>query len=174
MQLYERPEANIPIKNLSKIARYFGVSIADLYALEGVRENDAAYEVHDKSQKSYSISKLAPGKYLVSAPLILGEQYSTFSRKHTQKNYVAALPRTSFLIDRVSVGAYMAFEVENNAMDDGSRAGIPAKSIVLAKRVSFGKLPQIVNRTDSDKAAFVISETRISKPAFGGSLKFDG
>ncbi|MEO1009795.1 MAG: helix-turn-helix transcriptional regulator [Bacteroidota bacterium] len=154
VQLYERKEANIPIKNLIKIAQYFEVSIAELYALEGVQENEAVYQVDDNSQKEYSITKLAPGKYLVSAPLILGEQYNTFCRHYTQKNYLTKLPKTSFVIDQVSVGAYMTFEVVNSGMDDGSKAGIPVKSIVLGKGVSTSKMEKIVNQTG--KAAFVI------------------
>ncbi len=140
IQIYEKKDANIPRKNLTKIAQYFDVSIAELYSHESVNETGAAYDTTSKLEKGHTIIKLAPGKYLVSVPLVMTEQYGIFSKQYAKKGFVHALPRISFVVDRVSVSHYMAFEVSNNSMDNGSLKSIPFKSIVLGKLILLDKL----------------------------------
>ncbi|WP_425235232.1 helix-turn-helix domain-containing protein [Ulvibacterium sp.] len=140
IQLYEKKDANIPIKNLTKIAQYFDVTIAELYSNENLNEKGAAYDTPETIEKGHTITKLAPGKYLISAPLVLTEQYGKFSKQYPKKVFVHTLPKTGFIVDRVSVAQYMAFEISNDSMDDGSLKGIPFKSIVLGKLIPHEKL----------------------------------
>ncbi|WP_282160109.1 helix-turn-helix transcriptional regulator [Ulvibacterium marinum] len=140
IQLYEKKDANIPIKNLTKIAQYFDVTIAELYSHENVNEKGAAYDTPETVEKGHIITKLAPGKYLIYAPLLLTEQYGKFSKQYAKKVFVQTLPRIGFVLDRVSVAHYMAFEISNNSMDDGSLNSIPFKSVVLGKLVQLDKI----------------------------------
>ena len=136
IQLYERKNANIPMKNLQKIAHFFNTDIAQLYAQE-VNENDASYHRQNiKSRKGHSILKLAPGKYLLSVPLVTGLDEAGYISGYENETWVSGLAKISFVVDQVSVSTYMAFEITNNSMKGGEWGGIPQGTIVLGKRWS--------------------------------------
>lgn len=141
IQLYEKKDANIPIKNLTKIAKYFKMSIAELYSKEGVNEIDIYYDERDIAyKKGHSITKLDPGKYLIKVPLIDGKQQEKYIREYGNQLFIDALSQMVFVIDQVSVGHYMAFEITNSSMYNGTIESVPDKSIVLGKLVPLNKL----------------------------------
>ncbi len=140
IQLYEKNDANIPIKNLTKIAAYFDVSISQLYSLE-VNENNIVYDKQNKrSKKGHSIGKLAPGKYLLTVPLAIVEEHLNFAGNYNDQEYLNALVRIGFVIDQVSVAHYMAFEIANNSMNNGEVESLTRKTIVLGKQVNKREL----------------------------------
>lgn len=133
IQIYEKENANIPRKNLDKIAAYFEMRIDELYAHE-VSEEGLIYGKEESNlKKAHSIQKLEPGKYLLSAPLIMGKKQREFLQRMDDMKYLGKLPHIGFMVDQVAVGNYLAFEVTNNAMDNGKANAIPQKSIVLGK-----------------------------------------
>ena len=140
IQLYEKENANIPIKNLTKIAEYFNMGIDQLYA----QEVNEAHLIYDRDntdlKKAHTIRKLGPGKYLLSAPLIVGEQQPDYLNNLNDMKFLNKLPRVGFLVDQVSVGNYLAFEILNNSMENGQANGIPQRSIILGKRASEKEL----------------------------------
>ncbi len=141
IQLYERKRANIPIKNLTKIAAYFGVGIADLYSQEGVGESGSIYEKRAISDdKSHSIAKLAPGKYLVTVPLVISKHQNDYIKEHNNEAFIKSMPSIGFVIEQVAMAHYVAFEIINSSMDDGTRNGLPVNSIVLGKLIVHGKI----------------------------------
>ena len=155
IQLYEKKGANIPIKNLTKIAQYFDLDIADLYAQERVNEIGAQYEtMNSKAKDAHVIKKLAPGKYLVSAPLVMASMYNSYMDNDGDVPFMETLPKISFVIDQVSTARYLAFEISNNSMDNGEVDGIPNRSVVLAKMVSTKKMRTAVR--DNPKTLWVI------------------
>ncbi|WP_420603420.1 XRE family transcriptional regulator [Flagellimonas sp.] len=131
IQTYEQKDANIPTKNLSKIAAYFDLTIAELY-LRAVNEMSDTYAENKTFIKHGCVfNPLDHGKYTVQIPLVLVER---------QKNYIKSLAesrlgnspfRTNFVIDFVEEDAYKAFEVSGDSMNDGSIDAIPNKAIVL-------------------------------------------
>lgn len=156
IQLYEKKGANIPIKNLTKIAQYFDISIAELYTQEKVNEQGAIYKhIDSQKDKEHTIIKLGPGKYLISVPLLLSGNYSDFTYKYEDPSYLESLPKISFVVEQVSVGKYLAFEISNDSMDNGTTAGIPNKSIVLGKLTPVNKLATMVR--DNPKTLWVIN-----------------
>jgi len=167
IQIYEKKDANIPIKNLTKIAQYFDVSIADLYSQESVNETEMDYGSDLKLEKGHSISKLGPGKYLVSTPLVLTEQYGPYSGQYLNKEFLRTLPRIGFVVDRVSVADYMAFETSNTSMDDGSLQGIPFKSVVLGKLIPLDKLQSHI-KGNPDSASILVYRENVMCKAVGG------
>ncbi|MEP3570166.1 MAG: helix-turn-helix transcriptional regulator, partial [Flavobacteriaceae bacterium] len=78
IQLYEKKDANIPIKNLTKIASFFDLSIAELY-LQEVSETRETYVRRQPFTKYGSVFyPMDHGKYLIMVPLILMEQQNTY------------------------------------------------------------------------------------------------
>lgn len=148
IQLYEKKGANIPIKNLTKMAQYFDVSIAELYSHEGVNEEGGNYDNREiLFKKGHSISKLDPGKYLVTVPLVMAKQHKKYRVEYDRHLFIESLPRIGFVIDQVSVGHYMAFEIANSSMEDRTVESIPNKAIVLAKLISMTKLAKALDNT---------------------------
>ncbi len=131
IQLYEKRDANIPIKNLTKIAQYFNTTIAELYMHE-VNESTTGYAKQKVVSADGTMAYALPdGKYLVMAPVLL----SGFQDKFLQDLEVGDILKSGFLIDYFDEGGYLAFEIIGNAMNDGSIQSIPNGSLVLGKRI---------------------------------------
>ena len=167
IQLYEKKNANIPIKNLTKIAQFFGVSISQLYAHE-VNEVDLVYDKTDKNAKrAHEIRKISPGKYVLVTPFVPVEQQDDYIHLYDKRSFIGGLVKVGFVIDRVSVANYMAFEIANDSMNNGKFDGIPRKSVVLGKQVAIkdfkrkigaGRLPYwIIVHKDSVMCKDVVS-----------------
>ncbi|MGB5820098.1 MAG: helix-turn-helix domain-containing protein [Saonia sp.] len=138
IQLYEKEDANIPNKNVDKLAKYFGMTKAQLYA---ANESDPVYYLENKKlKKSHDITKLDPGKYLVTVPLSTVKEQGKYAQKYDDETFMGTLPRIGFVIDQVSVTRYMAFEIANNSMYNGTAEGIPNGTIVLGKLTSKTEL----------------------------------
>ena len=153
VQLYEKKDANIPRKNLTKIAQYFDVRIDQLYA-RGVNELDLVYDKENKlSKKGHQINKLGPGKYLLSSPLDTVRNQMEYIEKRESYLFVSSLVRMGFIVDQVSVSTYIAFEVANNSMNNGLAEGIPEKAVVLGKQVNVRELRR---KIDSGTALWIL------------------
>lgn len=162
VQLYEKKGANIPIKNLTKIAAYFGLTIGELY-LQEVNEEETSY-IKTKVFSAYGniCYPLANGKYLVMVPVLFEDLQNEYLADHSNPEMKESLVKAGFIIDYFDEGGYMAFEVIGNAMDNGSIDSIPNGAIVL------GKMLDTTHRSFSEigdsllnKPVIVVFESRI-------------
>jgi len=145
IQLYEKKDANIPIKNLTKIAQYFDLSIAELYMHE---VNETAENYIDQkmlSKKGNTIKPLGSGKYLITVPLVSGEMVEDYFHNLEDTTFVDKLSRIGFVLEHIEDTYHVAFEITNNSMDNGSIEGIPNKAIVLGKSVSKKELSEALD-----------------------------
>jgi len=159
IQLYERKDANIPIKNLTKIAEYFGLTIAELYMHE-VNDMGEAYTKKQPFTKHGSVFyPLDFGKYLVMAPLVLVEW---------QKKYVESLHKegmqnpfqSGFVIDFLTDEPHRVFEISGDSMNNTTSDAIPNKAFVLGleiKKESFVR----ANETFWDQPYVLVCADRI-------------
>lgn len=135
IQLYEKKGANIPIKNLTKIADFFELSIAELY-LHELNDTGGSYTSKQPFTKHGNVFyPLDYGKYLVMPSLILMEQQQWYIDQIGTKNFDKTAFQMGFIIDFLEDGAYRAFEVSGDSMNDGSIHAIPNKSIVLGVEI---------------------------------------
>ncbi len=135
VQLYEKKGANIPIKNLTKIADYFDLSIAELY-LHELNDSGGSYANKQPFTKHGNVFyPLDYGKYLVMGSLILMEQQHWYIDQIGTKNSEGNSFQMGFIIDFLEDGAYRAFEVSGDSMNDGSINAIPNKAIVLGVEI---------------------------------------
>lgn len=132
IQLYERENANIPIKNLTKIAEYFDMTIAEMYLRES-SDFRSPYAIKRQSFTKHGsvFYPLDHGKHLVMAPLVLMEEHEKYI-----ENTRSGIPETSafqvgFVLGAVEEEAHRAFEITGNSMNDQSIHAIPNKAIVL-------------------------------------------
>lgn len=138
IQLYERENANIPIKNLTKIAAYFDLSIAELY-LKEFNDFRGPYTIKKQSFAKHGsvFYPLDHGKYLAMTPLVLLEEYAKYTQTIRGGTPEKNVFQIGFVLDAVEEEAYRAFEISGDSMNDQSIEAIPNKSIVLG--VNFAK-----------------------------------
>ena len=133
IQLYEKKDANIPIKNLTKIAEYFDLSIAEMYMQE-VNEERGTYlnplALRKKGNKVYDIDY---SKYFITVPLVTQNGFKQYIEAFQKsRENLALLPKMGFMVNYIADKSYVAFEILGDSMNDGSIDSIPNNSIVLA------------------------------------------
>lgn len=134
IQLYERKDANIPIKNLTKIAEYFGLTIAELYMHE-VNDMGEAYTKRQPFTKHSSVFyPLEHGKYLVMAPLVLVEWHQKYIES-LQKESLSNPFQGGFIIDFLTDEPHRIFEVSGDSMNNNTLEAIPNKTYVLGLEI---------------------------------------
>lgn len=139
IQLYEKKDANIPIKNLTKIATYFDLSIAELY-LHEVNDIGETYVKRRPFTKHGSVFyPLDHGKYLIMAPLVLMEQQKEYIEHLNEEIRNKNAFQSGFVVDVLEEETYSAFEVSGDSMNDESINAIPNKSIVLGVKINKEK-----------------------------------
>lgn len=151
IQLYEKKDANIPKKNLDKIANFFNLSISELYASE-VNEVDVVYKKLTKSktkEQLHKITKLGPGKYVIKTPLIIAENQIEYTKNYNNFTFLKQMPSISFVVENVSVSQYISFEITNNSMWSNNHHGLPNKAIVLGKISTIKELGKSSNAFES-------------------------
>ena len=141
IQLYERKNANIPIKNLTKIANFFDMTIAEMY-LQEVNDMGESYTKQQPFTKHGSVFyPLDHGKYLVMAPLVLMEWHKKYIESLEKQN--GRVPfQSAFVIDFLAKEPHRIFEVSGDSMNDSTIHAIPNKAYVLGlglKKESFTK-----------------------------------
>ena len=164
IQLYEKKDANIPIKNLSKIADFFKVSIAELYLQEVNEEGDKYGTKKIKSAGGNVAYTLPNGKYMVTAPVLL----SHFHEQYLPQLQLEHTISTGFVVDNFDGGGYMAFEIIGNAMNDGSIKSIPNGALVLGKLISEEVLLENSASDFLNTPLIIIDKARIICKQFTG------
>jgi len=152
IQLYEKKDANIPMKNLNKIAAYFDLSIADLYFKE-LKEPDEPYLKGIKRFHHGTIMHVLPnGKILLSAPLLFLSQQENFINADANIAQLNNLTYIDFLLDSFVDVPHIAFEILGDAMNDGSIHSISNGNVVLGQKCELDDMAKAI----PNKNSFVI------------------
>lgn len=135
VQLYEKKDANIPIKNLTKIADFFNIGIGELY-LNEVREPGAAYSKKPLfSNKVNMAYLLANGRTLIRVPLVLVESQKEFIDNYNNEIFIGGLSQMDFLVHTIEDTSFVAFEILGDSMNDSTSNSIPNGALVLGKKI---------------------------------------
>lgn len=162
IQLYEKKNANIPIKNLTKIADYFGVSIAELYSHE-VNEDQGTYHLNqDNSARVFSAKKISAKKWIVNVPLVTSENRIDYCNKIENKQVPENMPNLSFVVENIDATKYLAFEIIGNSMENGTAESIPNEAIILGKEISLEDL-EIYDKVKNRIAILIYGENILCK-----------
>ncbi|MEN1784662.1 MAG: helix-turn-helix transcriptional regulator [Bacteroidota bacterium] len=133
IQLYEKRGANIPMKNLTKIADFFDLSIADLYFQELNEPNQRYSKKKSFMAHGNLFHSLPNGQTIVRVPLCTAFGHRAFISDFIVGSYTKGRIQMDFLIDHLDEAPYVGFEIAGDAMDDGTIAAIPHGSVVLGK-----------------------------------------
>ena len=160
VQLYEKKDANIPIKNLNKIADFFEMSIGELY-LNDINEVGAHYSTKQPIFNGKSMGyRLDNGKVLLKAPLVLAKFHQEFIKRYNDESFIKKLLRADFFIPTLVDAPYMAFEITGDSMEDGTSRSIPNGALVLGIKMDEFKLKN--NKNLRNKAFVMVCSNRIT------------
>ncbi|MEO0506296.1 MAG: XRE family transcriptional regulator [Bacteroidota bacterium] len=136
IQLYERRNANIPMKNLTKMAEVFGMSITEMYMNEA-NETDPKYGNRKPfAHMGNPCYVMGYGKTLLMAPIILLEEQGVFIQA-LGTSTIKEMTHGGFVLEALGEGHHVAFEVSGDAMMNGTIDAIPNKSLVLGTEVAI-------------------------------------
>ncbi len=135
IQLYERKGANIPMKNLTKLAHYFDMTIGELFMHESNDPRETYAKKGPFTKHGSVFYPLEYGKYLAMSPLVLMEQQKEYIAKVKAGKISKNAFQTGFVVDFVDEEPHTAFEITGDSMSDGSINSIPNKAIVLGKQL---------------------------------------
>lgn len=76
------------------------------------------------------------GRYRMRVPLVPVKAYAKYIDDYRDAEFVNDLEEVEFIVDKVGLGRYYAFEIKGDSMDDGSKRSICDKDIVLARELS--------------------------------------
>jgi len=145
IQLYEKKGANIPIKNLTKIAAYFELTIAELYAHE-VNEEEILY---NDTRQNVRVKYIDDDLFRVSVPFVPRSLEATYIENYDDSDFIKELVQVNFIIQSPINEGYRAFEVNTKSMEDGTFSSIPEGSIVLGKAISEASLAQLLDKKEA-------------------------
>lgn len=79
--------------------------------------------------------ELANGKYKVTVPFVPVKAQARYVAEYTDAEFISDLEDMTFIVDRVGNGKYLAFEIQNDSMDDNTKNSIPDGAVVLAREL---------------------------------------
>lgn len=91
------------------------------------------YFVNSSGVKYYEMPN---GRFRMRVPLIPLRAYAKYVDEHRDAEFVNHLEEVEFIVDKIGLGRYYAFEIKGDSMDDGSKRSICDKDIVLARELS--------------------------------------
>ncbi|MCL6266741.1 helix-turn-helix domain-containing protein [Flagellimonas myxillae] len=150
IQLYERRDANIPNKNLRKIAEFFEMTIPELYIHEFHDPTDSYGKKKPYAKHGSVFYPLDQGKLLAMSPLVLMEQQKEYITRVKAGVFSQNAFQTGFVLDSMDDELHMAFEVTGDSMNDGTINSIPNKAIVLGVEMDitdFAKKEGLLNKS---------------------------
>lgn len=76
------------------------------------------------------------GKFRMRVPLVPIKAYAKYIDEYRDADSVSDLEEVEFVVDKIGLGRYYAFEIKGDSMDDCSKRSISNGDIVLARELS--------------------------------------
>jgi transcriptional regulator with XRE-family HTH domain len=90
-------------------------------------------EYGEDSEGNTKFREISPGRYMMRIEFVPERARAGFLLGFRDAEHHEELPMHSVTVDYYAKGKYLAFEVEGDSMDDGSKYSIPNKAIVTAR-----------------------------------------
>jgi len=75
------------------------------------------------------------GKFRMRVPLIPVKAYAKYVDELRDAEYIGEYDHVEFVVDKIGMGQYFAFEIKGDSMDDETKHSISDKDIVLAREL---------------------------------------
>ncbi|SOC79857.1 Helix-turn-helix [Salinimicrobium sediminis] len=143
VQNYEKgntqPSADVLLKLLEVNEKHLAQLKDDLAYLKDkvdpneIKVNQPLENFQTKAGSTYE--ELPNGKYKVKVPFVPVKAQARYLHEFTDAEFMSDLEEMTFFVDRVGNGKYLAFEIQNDSMDDGTINSIPDGAVVLAREL---------------------------------------
>jgi len=100
--------------------------------LDGTLSAESPYFV---TRNGVTYYEMPNGKYRMRVPLIPTKAYAKYIDEYRDVDYVSDLDQIEFIVDKIGLGQYYAFEIKGDSMDDSSKHSICDRDIVLAREL---------------------------------------
>ena len=96
---------------------------------------DAEQEPYFINSSGVKYYEMPNGRFRMRVPLIPIKAYAKYVDEYRDAEFVNDLEEVEFIVDKIGMGRYYAFEIKGDSMDDGSKRSICDKDIVLAREL---------------------------------------
>lgn len=96
-------------------------------------EDQEPYFVNNSGVKYF---ELPNGRFRMRVPMIPVKAYAKYIDEYRDAEFTNDLEEVEFIVDKIALGRYFAFEIKGDSMDDGSKRSLSDKDIVLARELS--------------------------------------
>jgi lambda repressor-like predicted transcriptional regulator len=97
---------------------------------------DSDLEPYFVNSSGVKYFELPNGKFRMRVPLVPVRAYAKYVDEHRDAEFLNDLEEVEFIVDKIGLGRYYAFEIKGDSMDDDSKRSICDKDIVLARELS--------------------------------------
>ncbi len=126
---------------LHKVKRVLNIDLINTYNFDSDPQPLMVSEPESpalKRAKYGSVIALNNSDYVVmEVPLVNKFAYAGYLAGYGDNVYIKTLPQYAFMVDKEYKGAYLAFEVKGDSMDNGTRDGYVEGDIVLGREVPY-------------------------------------
>lgn len=98
-----------------------------------LNEDQEPYFVSTAGSKYFEMPN---GRFRMRVPLIPVKAYAKYVDECRDVEFANDLEEVEFIVDKIGLGRYFAFEIKGDSMDDGSKRSLSDKDIVLARELS--------------------------------------
>lgn len=96
-------------------------------------EDQEPYFVNNSGVKYF---ELPNGRFRMRVPMIPVKAYAKYIDECRDAEFAQNMEEVEFIVDKIGLGRYFAFEIKGDSMDDGSKRSLSDKDIVLARELS--------------------------------------
>jgi len=113
----------------------FARNPADLDDIKSSEESSALEQPFFRSTSGVCYYEMPNGKYRMRVPLIPAKAYAKYVDDYRDVEFLNDLEEVEFVVDKIGLGKYFAFEIKGDSMDDDSKRSICDRDIVLAREL---------------------------------------
>lgn len=95
-------------------------------------EPETPYFITKKGMEYYEMPN---GKFRMRVPLIPAKAYAKYIDEYRDAEPCSDMEYIEFIVDKIGLGQYYAFEIKGDSMDDNTKSSICDKDIVLAREL---------------------------------------
>lgn len=133
-----------------------------------ISDEQEPYFVNSSGVKYYEMPN---GRFRMRVPLIPVKAYAKYVDEYRDAEFVNDLEEVEFIVDKIGLGRYYAFEIKGDSMDDNSKRSICDKDIVLARELSKDYWREKLRNDDFPFWIIILNNTVVCKQIIDQNLE---
>ncbi len=164
---YIEGKTNPNKSNVSILASYFNVNEEWLLNGQGRMSRDSKMKGEDPyliTKSGVKYYEMANGKYHMRVPFIPVKAYAKYIDEYRDAEILdGEFEEFDFIVDKIGLGRYFAFEIKGDSMDDDSKRSLSSGDIVLARKLGKEHWRNKLHTDDYPNWIIVLNNTILCK-----------